>query len=71
MPFFCWKNSGGSIRKNGKLTDDVCMFCIPDFIRVDGIGEKLCAEHHESNRLLLKILFVIYLTTLQSIKSRP
>ena len=24
VPFFCWKNPGGSIRKNGKLSDHVC-----------------------------------------------
>ena len=26
-----------------------CMFCILCFIHLDGIGEKPCAEHRESN----------------------
>ena len=31
-----------------KLTDHV-MFCISGFIHLDGIGEKPCDEHRESN----------------------
>ena len=36
-----WKNPGGSIRKNGKLTDHIC-FVYQAFF--DGTGEKRCAE---------------------------
>ena len=25
VPLFCWKNPGGSIRKNGMLTDHACI----------------------------------------------
>ena len=48
VPFSCWKNPGGSIRKNGKLTDHVS-FCKSSFILFEEIGEKPCAEHHELN----------------------
>ena len=30
------------------------MFCISGFILFDGIGEKPCAEHHESNSSKVK-----------------
>ena len=37
-----------SWRKNGKVNRP-CMFCISGFIHLDGIGEKPCDEHRESN----------------------
>ena len=37
-----------SWRKNGEVNRP-CMFCISGFIHLDGIGEKPCAEHRESN----------------------
>ena len=45
VPFFCRKNLGGSIRKNGKLTGLVCFVNRALFFLMES-ANKLCAEHH-------------------------
>ena len=45
--FFCWKNPGGSIGKNGKLMGHV--FCILGFFFLTESARKPCAEYRESN----------------------
>ena len=39
----------GLLGKNGKLTGHVLMFCTSGSLLFDGIDEKICAEHQESN----------------------
>ena len=49
VPFFCWKNPGGSISKNCKLIDHVCFVYQALFILTELVKNHVCAEHHELN----------------------
>ena len=46
VPIFCWKNPGGSIRKNGKLMDYVCF---ETYIRLYPFWQK--RENHVLNTM--------------------
>ena len=53
--FFSWLKTGGSVRKNSKLTDQVCFIYHGFFILMESAKKKKHAEDHRLNSKSLPI----------------